>query len=203
MGPMRGIAGLGIAATVVLVFALVVAGACFGGNGDSSQAPGTHSLTNPASAPTSTPISGDVVFVIGPGGISLPGADRTATPATTPSGTGGSYTVEGGDTCAGIADLFGITFAELRTANPVIDEGCRNLRPGQVLRIPAGSSGGSTNATPIPGGSGGDTYEVAPGDNCGSIAAAHGVTLEAFLVINGLSEDDCTNLQVGQVLRIP
>lgn len=203
MTHVRGLAAFVVAGLVVVAFVMLAASACFGGNGDGGPSGGRRALTDPASVPTATPIAGDVVFVIGPGGISAPDGDSTAGPATTPTGSGGStYTVESGDTCADIAARFGITFADLRAANPIIDEGCRNLRPDQVLRIPP-PTGGSTPATPVPGSSSGNTYVVESGDNCGSIAAAHGVSLAEFLAINDLTEDDCTSLQVGDVVRIP
>ncbi|GAB4326461.1 MAG: hypothetical protein Kow0010_09540 [Dehalococcoidia bacterium] len=204
MGHVRGLAAVVVAGIVALAFVMLAASACFGGDGDSGPGgSGRRALTNPASVPTATPGAGEVVFVIGPGGISAPTGDSTAGPATTPTASGTTYTVQSGDTCADIAARFGITFAELRTANPIIDEGCRNLRPDQVLRIPPAAPGGSAPATPEPGGGGGKTYVIESGDNCGSIAAAHGVTLEEFLVINELTEEDCTNLQVGDVVRIP
>lgn len=201
MGRVRGFAALVVAGMIGLGLVVVAASACFGGgDGGGTGEGGRGALTDPASVPTATPSAGEVVFVIGPGGISAPDGDSTAGPAATPSVSGSTYTVQSGDTCADIAARFGITFDDLRAANPIIDEGCRNLRPEQVLRIPPPAAGAPT---PAPGGGTGNTYIIEPGDTCGSIAAAHGVTLEAFLAINGLTEDDCTNLQVGEIVRIP
>ncbi len=63
---------------------------------------------------------------------------------------------------------------------------------------------GTTTATRTgtPGASG-DTYTVAEGDTCGAIAAANDITLEQLLDANGLTEDDCKTLQIGQKLKLP
>lgn len=45
-------------------------------------------------------------------------------------------------------------------------------------------------------------YKVATGDTCGGIAYNFGVSVNSIVVLNGLSSD-CTNLSVGQTLKIP
>lgn len=62
-------------------------------------------------------------------------------------------------------------------------------------RTPTGTS--PTAAT------GAKTYTVKSGDNCGTIAEAANITLAQLLAANGLTEDACTRLQVGQVLKLP
>jgi LysM repeat protein len=52
------------------------------------------------------------------------------------------YTVVSGDTCSAIATKFGVTVSAIITANPTIDSACTNLKIGQVLCIPGGSSSG-------------------------------------------------------------
>lgn len=45
-------------------------------------------------------------------------------------------------------------------------------------------------------------YKVASGDTCGGIAYTFHVSVNSIVVLNGLSAD-CTDLRVGQVLKIP
>ena len=76
--------------------------------------------------------------------IKIPGAaSTTSTPrpssggASTPTPRAGSrsYTVQSGDTCDDIARNQGVTLADLIALNN-LDAECRNLQPGQVLKIP-------------------------------------------------------------------
>lgn len=50
---------------------------------------------------------------------------------------------------------------------------------------------------------GGNVHLVVSGDTCGAIAGANGVTLQAFLDANNMTEDDCLSIQPGQELIIP
>ena len=70
------------------------------------------------------------------------------------------------------------------------------LAPGQT-RAATAVAGSAT-----PGGTA-KTYSVKSGDTCGAIAAANNVTLQQLLTANNKSEDDCTKLQVGDVLKLP
>jgi len=56
-----------------------------------------------------------------------------------------SYDVISGDTCYGIAAMFGVTATAIITANPAINSGCTNLQIGQVLCIPSASSSDNDN----------------------------------------------------------
>ena len=62
----------------------------------------------------------------------------TARPGTTatPVPTGKSYTVQSGDTCAGIVASKGTTLAAFLAANPSINSECSNLSVGQVVTLP-------------------------------------------------------------------
>ena len=51
--------------------------------------------------------------------------------------------------------------------------------------------------------SGSKTYTVKSGDFCGTIAEANGITLDALLKANNMTEADCATLQIGQVLKLP
>ena len=59
----------------------------------------------------------------------------------------------------------------------------------------------SAEATTASGG--GNVHLVVSGDTCGAIAGANGVTLQAFLDANNMTEDDCLSIQPGQELIIP
>lgn len=60
----------------------------------------------------------------------------------------------------------------------------------------------TTTASPT-GAAGGENYTVASGDTCGAIASREGVTTAALIAANPAVNAECSNLQVGQVLRIP
>ena len=64
-------------------------------------------------------------------------------------------------------------------------------------RTPTVAAGTATTGT------GAKSYTVKSGDNCGSIADASNITLEQLLSVNGLTQDSCRSLQVGQVLKLP
>ena len=57
--------------------------------------------------------------------------------------------------------------------------------------------------TPAPTAPPASTYEVQSGDTCSGIALANGVSLQALLDANGLTEGDCLTIQPGQELTIP
>lgn len=103
--------------------------------------------------------------------------------------SGQTYTIQAGDTFAGIAQRYGITTLELAERNPYVTPG--NLLVGQVICVPnqssdnSGSSGNSGNT----GGSG--TTTPAPGISCpvGSIPARvnAGQTFADLLITNDVS----------------
>lgn len=65
--------------------------------------------------------------------LRVPGA---AEPAPTPRpGSGRTYTVSAGDTCAGIAQSFSVDVDELIAVNG-LDAECHTLQPDQILTIP-------------------------------------------------------------------
>ncbi|MGE3619475.1 MAG: LysM peptidoglycan-binding domain-containing protein [Acidimicrobiia bacterium] len=73
---------------------------------------------------------------------------RSGTPAAAP---GGTYTVERGDTLAGIARRFGTSVSAIVDANGISNPNA--IRIGKVLQIPAGGTAGGTVLCPVPGGS--------------------------------------------------
>ena len=90
------------------------------------------------------------------------------------------------------------------SANRTINQGCTNLRVGDVLRVPGATTGGSSPAaatsTPRPGS--GKEYTVKAGDTCSGIAGSYGIAVADLIRVNGL-DADCRTLQVGQVLKLP
>lgn len=122
-----------------------------------------------------------------------------------------TYTVAAGDTLFSIARRFNISVADLRQANQLTSD---NLRIGQVLRIPGGSTPAPAPPPPAPAPpappsppaspSGGSTtlitYTVVRGDTLSSIARRFNVTVDAIKRQNNLKS---ASLRVGQTLRIP
>ena len=72
--------------------------------------------------------------------LRIPAALPSATPGTasgtpTPTGSGGTYEVQSGDTCADIAASFGVSADDIISLNG-LDADCTSLQPGDVLKIP-------------------------------------------------------------------
>jgi LysM repeat protein len=192
--------GLGVAC-------LALAAACGGGSGGGEDGPG---ITDPARAVSATPRGGppNAIYQIDSGRVSIV-TGPTAAAGNTGSGGGRTHTVVEGDTCATIAGNFGITVDQLIRTNRQINADCSNLRIGDTLRAPtttptaaAGATGTPVRATATPKPGEGKTYTARAGDICGDIAESYGVTVGALIAANGL-DPDCTNLKIGQVLRIP
>jgi len=116
------------------------------------------------------------------------------------------YTIVRGDTLSGIAKKFpGVTWMQIRDANPGIDP--NRLQPGKKLVIPAPASApavvnpttttpGATEAT----GGGEQIYTVKSGDNLTKIANNFHTTVRAIRSLNNLTTD---RIRVGDKLKIP
>lgn len=196
---MRPFPGMARTPSLVLcLLALAAAAAACGGGGEAEPARAIPTLTDPAGVPVADPNTDRTPFVIGEDTVSEPGGgsiDRAPLP-----GAARRYVVVDGDTCGDIADAFGIGVEELLTENPLIDEGCTNLAIGWELRIPASAAAtGGGGGTTV----GGNVYTVVGGDTCSDIASAHDVQLSTFLAVNGLTDEACTRLSIGQELTIP
>lgn len=184
--------------------------------------------TNPAIvgitviAPTAT-TGGFITPIVPLGQVTLvlptatvPGAASPATPSglitpTALAGTGEcTYVVRAGDNLFRIATNNGVTLEQMRAANPDLVGEAPILQPGQALQIPGCvPSGGEapavvptspappTEAAPAPG----TTYTVQPGDTLFSIANRFGITSQAIVNANNLTNPD--RLSVGQQLIIP
>ena len=99
-----------------------------------------------------------------------------------------TYTVKSGDTLYGISNQFGVSVTELAELNGIKGS---LLQVGTVLQIP-NTSGENPDAMFM--------YTVKSGDTLYSIARKYNTTADKIIAINYLKN---TNLQVGQVLRIP
>ena len=72
--------------------------------------------------------------------------------------------------------------------------------PGQTPNATTTRTPGAGTPTTAAGGAA--TYTVKSGDTCGGIAADNGITLAALLAANNMTEQDCSSLDVGQVLKL-
>jgi LysM repeat protein len=113
-----------------------------------------------------------------------------------------TYTVKPGDTLSTIARIHGVTVQAIAQANNIVNPNL--IYSGQVLVIPGASApvaGGGSPAPVTPPASGDGRYVVQAGDTLFRIAARHGVTVQAIVQLNGLSNANL--IYVGQVLFIP
>ena len=204
MACMAGLRVLGISALALIA---LVAVAC--GGGGTTETPGER-ITDPARVPSSTPIQNPTLYKIRGNEVTLSGGESGAiTPVAVETPTATDYIVQSGDFCSTIASEHGISTEELQAANR--NTNCDALHVGDKMKSPAKvvatpTRGGSITGNPTvrPGTSGGaGTYTVQAGDTCGAIAAAKGVTLEAFLAANSAINATCSNLDAGQVVKIP
>lgn len=128
----------------------------------------------------------------------------TATPNTTPTLV--VYQIETGDTLVRIATRFGVTVEALMDVNNISARQVGSLQPGRLLIIPVptpdtdASTDTDTVEVPTPNV---QYYQVRSGDTLVSIAVQQGVTVEALMAANNLSERDAASLQPGRLLTIP
>lgn len=132
-----------------------------------------------------------------------PTATPTVAPTLPPTPQLLTYEIQAGDTLLAIASQFGITVDELMAANNLTQSDVLALRPGQELIIPGQSAGSGSGQSSSAGTEQLQTYTVQSGDTPSSIARRFGVSVDALLSVNGLSQADATRLRTGQVLLIP
>jgi N-acetylmuramoyl-L-alanine amidase len=171
--------------------------------------------TNTRSILTPQPPSGPVIFSTPTpfgGAVQTPGQVDAGliTPTSLFADTGGeecTYIVQSGDSLYQIAINNGTTVDELLAANPTVTSTL--IQPGDELQLPGCGAPAATpqpqvsNATPtVSGAPGGQrTHVVRAGDTLFAIAREYGVTVQAIVEANDLSNPD--RLDLGQELVIP
>ncbi|MXY72855.1 MAG: LysM peptidoglycan-binding domain-containing protein [Dehalococcoidia bacterium] len=185
---------------VACLIAVLVAGC--GDDDDVVEPQGRPTLSDPASVPTAVPDEERDPYIIDPPHVYAPGDTPPATvePEPQPART---YVVREGDNCGAIAAQHNISVAELLAANPRINEDCTNLHVDETLNIPPADPDVATEEVVEERPGSGRTYIVVPGDTCVAIAQDHDISVQTFMVANGLDEESCLTLQVGQEVTIP
>ncbi len=137
-------------------------------------------------------LTGDLIYV----GQVL----RIPAASTTAPGDGGSqcahtHIVSAGEGLLAISVQYDVSVAAIASANGIVN--IHLLQIGQSLCIPHESAATTPVTAPTPAG----TYTVKAGDNLFRIALAHGVSMDALIQANGITNPNL--LSVGQVLIIP
>jgi LysM repeat protein len=120
---------------------------------------------------------------------------QAATPTATTAGSSAetTYVVQPGDNLYRIALRFGLRYEDLAVYNHIVDP--TRIQPGQVIRIPGGSTPGTPPAQ-------GETlYTIQRGDNLFRIALRYGLNYVYLASYNGITNPN--RIAVGQVIRIP
>jgi N-acetylmuramoyl-L-alanine amidase len=138
------------------------------------------------------------VPTVAEGAAALRGAG-VAAPAAAPAASGGSYTIQPGDTLSAIAARAGVSVADLAAANGLDPAGI--IVAGSSLALTGGGSvaSGSTGGGAAPAVQG--AYTVRPGDTLSGLAAGAGVSVGDMAAMNGLDADGV--LVAGTVLKLP
>jgi LysM repeat protein len=117
-----------------------------------------------------------------------------------------TYVVQKGDMLSVIAQRYGVTVQEIMRINQLSDPNV--IRVGQRLQLPGSieldqprqvAPRAQSAAAPVTGG--GERYIVQAGDSLSVIAQRYGVTVQALMRANSITNPD--RVQVGQALMIP
>ncbi len=144
-----------------------------------------------------------------------PSASYGSGSSSQPSGAGQAITVERGDTLYGLSRRHGVSVSELMSENGLTSS---DLRPGQTLYLPGGSSSRSSSparSTPPPAAippreaiaaasppsDWTGTYEVASGDSLYEIAKRFGVRSSELQANNAITNPRA--IRPGTILRVP
>jgi LysM repeat protein len=133
-----------------------------------------------------------------PGGAGAPVPTSVATVAPTPAGQVREHIVQRGEYLATIAAKYGVTVNAIIQANALRNPNL--LTPGQKLIIPA-TGAAPTPATGTATPSATRVHVVARGETLQSIARQYGVTVQALISANQITNPNL--IQVGQKLVIP
>ena len=155
--------------------------------GISLASPATDTATFTPVAPTPSPMPS-------------PTSTNTPTPAATPVPV--VHTVSKGEFPLYIAGMYGVTLADLFSANGMSEESV--IRPGDKLTIPRPASSGGPDEIVAPAAakeSGIYSYVVQKGDTIAGIAVRFQVSVEAILELNHLTTSSV--IQPQQALLVP
>jgi LysM repeat protein len=115
-----------------------------------------------------------------------------------------TYQIQPGDTLSAIAGRFAVSVNDLMATNGLTGQDVYSLRPGDILTIPGQAEAAvSTAASPPAPTTPPRTYRVQSGDTPIEIANTFGISVDALLLVNGLSLADARRLRTGQELVIP
>ncbi len=130
----------------------------------------------------------------------------------------GGHKVKAGETLYSIAKSMGVSVEELKKANGLKDN---TISIGQILRAPSASSQSSSVEIPMMRDISDEQIEtdskrsrylkITPhadhtlkaGETPSTLARKYNVEERVILMLNGLSKEDATKLQIGQTLKIP
>ena len=149
---------------------------------------------NPTMPPTDVLFVGDSLLVPAAAAPEPPAGDPLQAPRTV-------HVVQPGDTALALAELYGMTLAELLILNPGLNPDLLGI--GQTLVVPNTAPHAAAPEPPA-----GDPlqaprtiYVVQPGDTALALAELYGVTLAELRILNpGLNPD---LLSIGQALVLP
>ncbi len=144
-------------------------------------------------------------FTHTPTSTATPSATPTSPPTDTPTPQVTTYIVRSGDTLSLIAGQFGVTVDSIMEVNGLTDY---VIQAGQELLIPVEveEPAASTVASEAPGAEATmqpatRTYVVQPGDSLSEIAGRFGVSQQALMEANDITDPDA--IREGQPLVIP
>jgi membrane-bound lytic murein transglycosylase D len=132
------------------------------------------------------------------GALSTSVARRVANPVEPPaSSPSGFHRVRRGETLSKLAAEYGASVEQLRGWNMLGPR--ERVRPGQRLRVAPPAR--TRTAPPAATSDAARTHTVQPGETLIGLAKRYGVSVQALMEANGLSEADA--LRAGATLRIP
>ena len=149
---------------------------------------------NPTMPPTDVLFVGDSLLVPAAAVPEPPAGDPLQAPRTV-------YIVQPGDTALALAELYGMTLAELRVLNPGLNPDLLSI--GQALIVPntAPHAAAPESSVDDPLQAPRTVYVVQPGDTALALAELYGMTLAELRVLNpGLNPN---LLSIGQALIVP